>query len=309
MISTAARDHALGLIEPPRDWGLWAGRLIAVVGAALVLAGIVYFFAFNWNRIPPLTKLAAIAGLFALACGTIGFVGFGRLVSDVAASAAVMFVGVFLAVYGQIYQTGADAWELFFGWAALCLPLVILAGSAAAWAIWLAVANIAVSTWWGQTQPADHSHNAGQYLSLIVLDGSFLVAREVLAARGIAWVSARWTRFFAAIPILFVMTLLALALIDRPRDFAMTEKVALVAVPVIYAVFLVVYRRLVPDILVLSATVVSLAVVADVFIYHLMSGGGRSADIGTFFLMGFVTLGIFAGGIAWLRAEARRMGG
>ena len=39
VISAAARDEALELIEPPRRWGLWAARLITVIGAALVLAG------------------------------------------------------------------------------------------------------------------------------------------------------------------------------------------------------------------------------------------------------------------------------
>ena len=90
LISTAARDHALGLIEPPRDWGLWAGRLIAVVGAALVLAGIVYFFAFNWAAIPPLAKLGGIALGIAAAIATAAVLGLDHAAAGYATSAATV---------------------------------------------------------------------------------------------------------------------------------------------------------------------------------------------------------------------------
>ena len=35
---------------------------------------------------------------------------------------ASVLIGVFLAVFGQVYQTGADAYNLFTMWALLILP-------------------------------------------------------------------------------------------------------------------------------------------------------------------------------------------
>ncbi len=35
---------------------------------------------------------------------------------------ATLLLGVFLALFGQTYQTGADPWQLFANWALLILP-------------------------------------------------------------------------------------------------------------------------------------------------------------------------------------------
>lgn len=306
LISSAARDFALELIEPPRRWGLWVSRLMTVVGASLVLAGIVYFFAFNWNHIPPMAKLGGIAALIVAAVLTVATVGFGRLVTDVAGSAAVVLVGVFLAVDGQIHQTGADAWQLFVGWAGLTLVWAILTGSAATWAVWLVVANLALITWWDQTHH-DDVRRSGMYLSLLALDGGFLLAREWLAARGQAWVAGRWTRIVLALPVLAVVTLASFWLWDksdayRPTDWAMT-----LAIPAVLVGFLGVYHKRLPDLAVLSAAAIAACVVLDFLLFQLFTRNGRSGDMGTFLLMGIVTLGIFTIAVASLRAASRSM--
>ena len=306
LISAAARDFALDLIEPPRRWGLWVARLATTIGAALVLSGIVYFFAFNWDRIPPMAKLGGIAALIVAAVLTVAVVGFGRVVTDVAGSAAVVLVGVFLAVDGQIHQTGADAWQLFVAWAALTLPWAILTGSAATWGVWLVVANIALITWWGQTQP-DDSRRSGMHLCLILLDVAFLAARERLVASGVAWPAARWTRIVLALPVLVVATLAAFWMWDRLTGFETRDIVMAVAIPGTFAGFFVVYRRLLPDLAVLSATVIASCVVADYVLFRLATGDMRHGDFGIFLLMGLVTLGLFAAAVAWLRHAARSM--
>lgn len=306
LISAAARDFALEAIEPPRRWGLWASRLVTVVGASLMLSGIVYFFAFNWNQIPPMAKLGAIAALIAGAVLTVVIVGFGRLTSDVAGSAAVLLVGVFLAVDGQIHQTGADAWQLFAGWAGLTFVLALLGGSAATWTVWLAVADLAVITWWQQTQP--RGDRAGLYLAVMALDAAFLVARESLVAAGHDWPAARWTRVVLAVPILTAATFATFWLIDfKARDLDALDWATVAAVPLVLAGFFVVYRRRLPDLAVLSATAITACVIVDVVLYRLLAGRGSQADFGLFLLMGLVTLAIFAGAVAWLRGVARSM--
>lgn len=305
-ISAAARDFALDLIEPPRRWGLWVARLTTVIGAALVLAGIVYFFAFNWNQIPPLVKLGAIAAMIAAAFVTVVVVGFGRPATDVAGSAAVMLVGVFLAVDGQIHQTGADAWQLFVGWAGLTLAWALLTGSAATWAIWLTVADLGLILWWDQTRPG-HADRVGLPLALIAFDGAFLVAREVLVARGWTWPAGRWTRFVPALPVLTAVTMAGIALIGRRSAYGSEEWVALVVVPCVLIGFFVVYRSRLPDLAVLSATAIAACVVADLLLFELLTSGGHGGDIGVFFSMGIASLSLFAGAVAWLRGVARTL--
>lgn len=306
LISAAARDEALALIEPPRRWGLWAGRLIGAVGAALVLSGIVYFFAFNWNEIPPLAKLGAIAALIAAACLAV-FPGFGQQGFEPAAAAAVTLVGVFLAVAGQIYQTGADAWTLFAAWAGLTLAFALLACSAATWAVWTAVAAVTVVTWWDQTQPADAALHIGRNLSLMALFGLALGAREALASRGFAWPAARWTRFYLALPALAAATQLAFVLIDKGGGFSPAEWTATALVVFTLAAMGALYRYVIPDVVLLSAVTLAGCAIADFALFRLLASGSGHAHLGTFFAMGLATLALFAAAVAWLRAVSRRM--
>src|SRR5690606_36100162 len=57
---------------------------------------------------------------------------------------AALTTGALLALIGQIYQTGADIWQLFAGWSALMLPWVLLSRSAASWVLLWLVVNLAV---------------------------------------------------------------------------------------------------------------------------------------------------------------------
>ncbi|MCE1238084.1 MAG: DUF2157 domain-containing protein [Hyphomicrobiales bacterium] len=307
VIGETARDRALAAIEPPRHWGLWIGRLLATLGAALVLAGVVWFFAFNWNRIPPFVKLGAIAAMIAASLAVVVLDRFGRRWSPTAGSAAIVLVGVFLAVEGQIHQTGADAWMLYAAWAGLTLAWAALLRSAAPWAIWLAVADLALLGWWGQTQPGDASFHAGRNLSVALLHAGFLAAREGMAMRGVDWPAARWTRFYAGLPLLLALASTAVALLDRPRGFGPIEWTASIVIPVVFAVGFVVYRRWAPDVAMLAAICVVVCAVADLALFRLMTGGGDHADIGVYFLMGLATLGLFAAAVAWLRAVSLRM--
>ena len=60
LLDREARLHAFELLNPRRLWKLWASRLLLVLGAALILTGIIFFFAANWNSFSGLVKLAGI---------------------------------------------------------------------------------------------------------------------------------------------------------------------------------------------------------------------------------------------------------
>ncbi len=307
LLTVEAREEALALIEPPRRWGLWASRLARTLGTALVLAGILYFFAFNWNQIPPLTKLGAIAAMLAVACLTVGLAGFERPVSALASTAAVTLVGVFLAVAGQIYQTGADAWTLFAAWAGLTLAFALLAGSAATWAVWIAVAAVALFTWWDQAQPADAAFHTGRNLSLMALFGGALLIREVLAARGFAWAAPRWTRFFLALPLLAAATQLAFLLIEPSGNLGAERWAGLGFIGLALAAMAVVYRYRIPDVLMLAAVTLAACAIIDFALFRVLTAGRNRSEVATFLLMGLATLALFTAAVAGLRAVSRRM--
>jgi len=66
---------------------------------------------------------------------------------------AVLLTGALLALFGQTYQTGANVYELFFGWAALTLPWVVACCYAPCWAIWLLLVNLGIGLYSGASGP------------------------------------------------------------------------------------------------------------------------------------------------------------
>lgn len=307
LLSAAARDHALSLIEPPREWGRWVARILTVFGIALILAGIVYFFAYDWDRIPPLVRLGGAGLLLAAAIAGAGVIGLEPLAGRILVTVATVLVGVFLAVFGQVYQTGADAWGLFLAWSLLTLAWALLTNFAATWAVWLVVADLAIWLWWDQTRTLAPSSTAGATLSILVFDGLFLVLREILAGRGHAWAAARWTRFFLAVPTLAVATLAGIAYIGHDFDGRPIERASAAAAAVVFATAIAVYRRRLPDLTTLSAAVMGVCVVLVVLVQQLADRTFHTTDTGAFFLTGLVTLGLFALAVGWLRRQARTM--
>lgn len=106
----------------------WLEHRLLGVGSALVLAGVICFFAYNWEEMGLIWRFALpLLGL--LCCG--GGVWKWGAKSSIGASCGVgagVFAGVFLAVYGQEFQTGAFVYELFGSWSFLLLILAAVSG-------------------------------------------------------------------------------------------------------------------------------------------------------------------------------------
>lgn len=212
LIAQGTREFAIGLLYPARNWALWVSRLLLAVGAALALSGIVYFFAFNWAVIEGLVKLGAVAAVLAGCLGFVHFYGLERRTGQVMLLAACVLTGVFLAVFGQVYQTGADAYTLFTAWALLILPWVGVARFAGLWVLWLGIANTAVLLWWDQAALPERDMEAFILVILAAFNGAFLCLREYFSQKR-EWLDGRWTRILLAAATLGCATIPGFALI------------------------------------------------------------------------------------------------
>ncbi len=100
-----------------------------LLGAGLLASAAVCWIAANWPYATSLQKLAgtqvALGGGALLACWRLwrrpGDIGVTSLAANALGLAAVL-AGALFALIGQIYQTGADPWQLFAVWTALLLP-------------------------------------------------------------------------------------------------------------------------------------------------------------------------------------------
>jgi len=179
-LERAAQDSPL---RPARQaWLLAADRLFAFAGMALLASALIFFFAWNWPDLHRFAKLGlAIAALSACAGTAVMSPPCGTLYRA-ALFGACLFTGALLALIGQIYQTGADPWELFAAWTALMLPFALLARSSASWILWLAVGNVAMMRAISQQAPwlafLGESSGSGAVLLLAAVNLAVLVAFE-----------------------------------------------------------------------------------------------------------------------------------
>ena len=150
-------------------WGLFWKQFLGQAGALLLLAGIVCFFAFNWADMPAFAKFGIIIAGMLLAAAIPITKGLDHFAGSVGLLFCGLLGGPLLAVFGQVYQTGADAWELFRVWALFLIPLALLGRQTGLWvAAWL------VSTLWAVLWLMQERHMASPLLYAPFLLGQFI---------------------------------------------------------------------------------------------------------------------------------------
>ncbi len=185
---------ALRELNPADRWAHYASRLLLLVGSALVLAAVIFFFAYNWDGLGRWQKMGIlqVSVILSLAAGQ--YVGFGRLVGQLFLFAASILIGVSLAVFGQIYQTGADAFGFFAMWALFIVPWMVASAFAPLWVLGVILINLAIWFFWGQVgQFHDQFHYVYVCAALTVINGGALFARETLYASR-PWLRGPWLR-------------------------------------------------------------------------------------------------------------------
>lgn len=259
LISQTARNAALDILFP-RAWGLWVARLLSNLGAALILSGIIYFFAFNWAKITKFQKFTLLECFIGLSTLLASYFTLKRWYGQIMLICASVGVGAFLAVFGQIYQTGADSYQLFLLWMLLISGWTLISNSAVQWLLWLTVANLFLMQYWFQEVMTIDWDLYFLYTCLALLNGLILALREYGNYRGLAWLNMHWLRNILLIPVLICLII----------PIEMWAKWSMVYSPLLIislsisilgqlAVFYT-YRYLLPDIKALSLSMLALCI-------------------------------------------------
>jgi hypothetical protein len=188
--ATWARARARVSASPgPAAWIAFARAACLVVGVTLVVSGVFFFFAYNWAHLGRLTKLACVASTLVAAVGVALRVGVDRPVGRVSLGGATVLVGALLAVFGQAYQTGADAWQLFATWAFLITPWVVAAEMPSLVALQVALAQLSLTLYW-DVRFEGASSFAEMCLALAAIAASVWLVCEAVGSRR-AWLASR----------------------------------------------------------------------------------------------------------------------
>ncbi len=140
---------------PSRDWAGFLHKSALALACLLLASSVICWVAANWEYASILQKLAggqlALAALVAAAWrpGNRPDIGKNRNFSLSAhfAGLAALALGALLALIGQIYQTGADAWTLFLGWLVLLLPWLLVVRTVFLGLLCAALLNLGVASY------------------------------------------------------------------------------------------------------------------------------------------------------------------
>ena len=288
-----------------RDWTRFLNGALLLLGAGLLLSGIVCFFAFNWADLGRFAKFGVLQAAVAI-CAGLGWWKLPNLSGRVALFAAAVLVGPLLGVYGQTYQTGADPWGLFAFWALLILPWVVAAHFTALWILTIALLDTALVLYW--IQVARSGRRDGWFMLFVWLAAIHLtavIAWEAQRRRVTPWLDEEWAPRLLVSTAFVALLIPAIALVLDFKPRRVLDGAAGLAIWVAVAAVFAYYSRVREDLFMLTAAggavMTVLTFIAGRIIFMELKLEMFGGLLMSMILIAEVTLGV-----AWLRCMIRR---
>jgi uncharacterized membrane protein len=168
-----------GIYADKKNWTKYIEVALIGIGSAFIVSGIIFFLAYNWHLLDKFLKLGLVQ-LLVIASVILSFI-FKRnsLVRNVSLMAASILVGAMFSVFGQIYQTGADAYDFFLGWTIFMIIWALVSDFPPLWLLAVVLVNITISFYVDQVAPYWPSDT--KYLLLFVLNAIILILLQLLS--------------------------------------------------------------------------------------------------------------------------------
>ena len=289
--------RAADIAPSPAEWRGFLAQLTLWLGTIALACAVIFFFAFNWDDLGRFAKFGLIEAAILAALAALWWLGLDRPAGKAVLLLLSLLTGALLALTGQVYQTGADTYELFGWWAVLILPWVLVSRFSPLWLFWLALLNVAAMLYFQLYRDV-----APLLWALFALNGAALAAWEVARQAGVKWLQDDWPpRLVAIASGVMATALIVWAIVVAGEREGPDALPALLAYLGWLAAFYHRYRRTRPDLFMLAGGVLSLIVAIVVFLaQHILDGGP-----GAYLIIGLAVIGLSAGGAFWLKSAAR----
>ncbi|WP_372365509.1 DUF2157 domain-containing protein [Candidatus Uabimicrobium sp. HlEnr_7] len=294
LLSTEALEESLRIskvIPDRKGWQDFISKTFLLLGITLLLCGIIFFFAYNWASLHKFAKLAITQTILFTFAAVAMIKGFDHIVGKSSLLGACVMIGPTLGVYGTIYQTGADTYELFLGWSVLMAGWVAISKFAGLWFTWFVLINISVFLYCEQVYGRTFLLKEDFYLVFFTINFTAVALWEYFYHKKIEWLQNRF--FPRAINILIYSILLP------PIIVVIFDSKGLSLVPVIYIFYVAgvfwFYQKQIRDLFMLTINCLSLIVV-----FSCMFGNEVVDGPGTMIPMSLFIMGITATAGYWL---------
>lgn len=320
--------HHLEVYPSKRSWLAFFDKALLIIGSVALVLALVFFIAYNWMNMGKLGKFALVEG--ALVITILGYAGLAyqrkhKLVQQLLLLVASIITGSLLALFGQVYQTGADTWQLFANWALLIIPWVFIARLPALWLLWLGLINAsimlytAVTTFFG----IDYFYQSFVYLAVLSIvnfialilwlgfmghkaNASYALANRAythpsLGAPSSSAIQQHWSTYLVGLVSAFFMTQLAVlyaSLMDNRTILLMS-----LGLWALWAAFMWwrFYKRQI-DVLMLTYLCGSAIIVIMVWLSETLL---TDWNAGSLLILALLLLGLSSAAVVWLRRAAQ----
>ena len=120
-----------------QEWKKFLQLLFISLGVGFSVTGIIFFFAYNWADLHKFAKIGMVEALIVLSASLVLFSKLNVNIKNILLTATAVLVGVLFAVFGQIYQTGANAYDFFLGWTLFITLWVVFSNYPLLWLVYL----------------------------------------------------------------------------------------------------------------------------------------------------------------------------
>jgi len=111
------------------------------LGVGFTVSGIVFFFAYNWADLHKFVKIGLTEGVLIATSILVLLPKINGNIRNIILTGASVLVGVLFAVFGQIYQTGANAYDFFLAWTVFVTLWFLVSNFAPLWLLYLVLIN------------------------------------------------------------------------------------------------------------------------------------------------------------------------
>lgn len=143
-IAQILEDH---IYSNKPSWQKFLRLLLLSLGLGFTVTGIIFFFAYNWNGLHKYVKLGLIEGLLMTAIVFVLAIKSNPLLKNIILTVASVLVGILLALFGQIYQTGADSYEIFLVWIIFISLWVWISDFSPLWLLYILLIQMLVTSY------------------------------------------------------------------------------------------------------------------------------------------------------------------
>lgn len=125
-------------------WQKFLQLFFITLGIGFTVAGVIFFFAYNWASLHKFAKMGLVEALILVTTGLIFLPKLNSNTRNIILTGAAALVGVLFAVFGQVYQTGANAYDFFLAWVVFITLWTAVSNFAPLWLLYLLLVNTTI---------------------------------------------------------------------------------------------------------------------------------------------------------------------